>query len=488
MILSSKKQLFLDDHVIAAANNVRRVIHPARKHPSNPVLWDGHVYGSVIQDAGKYRMWYQCGRAVCYAESEDGIRWKKPALDVCRIEGRNTNVLLARRETAQQAGRVACSEPGPLFPYFYELFGVHKDLRDNDPARRYKMGYLSDDRSYSGPHEDPFHKGQRRGLGVAASPDGIHWQVVKDWATDAICDGGTHWMFDEGRGKYILYGRTKYIPPEVARAWGLNGLPTVPMSPEWHAFVKETVWGRAVARAESADFLQWDVTQGGKAPVVMADDAQDRPGTEIYALHVFPYESLFIGLVKVWHRTPDGGPLDIELAVSHDSVNFTRVGDRTAFIPVGDAGEWDRFNQSVSTNPPIAVGDELRFYYSGRTARHSPYRGKDTGAIGSGVGIATIPRDRFVSLAASFDGGQILTKLLRLSGPRLHLNAKSDFGEILIEVLDQAGQMVRRSKPVRTDSLDITVDWEQSSTSGFEGPVVLRITLKNAHLFAIWSS
>jgi hypothetical protein len=31
---------------------------------------------------------------------------------------------------------------------------------------------------------------------------------------------------------------------------------------------------------------------------------------------VFPYESVYIGLIKVWHRTPEGGPLDIDLAVT----------------------------------------------------------------------------------------------------------------------------------------------------------------------------
>jgi len=43
------------------------------------------------------------------------------------------------------------------------------------------MGFLSLDRSYSGPNEDPFHGGQRRGLGVAASPAGIRWSLLDNW-------------------------------------------------------------------------------------------------------------------------------------------------------------------------------------------------------------------------------------------------------------------------------------------------------------------
>ena len=133
------------------------------------------------------------------------------------------------------------------------------------------MGFLSIQRDYRGPREDPFHRGQRRGLGVATSADGIHWQLADNWATEAICDGGTHWMWDPKSSKYLLYGRTKHVAPEVTKAWGEN---------DW---VRRYFWGRAVARVESADFLQWDITDPGAAPVVMAADADDPPGTEIYS-------------------------------------------------------------------------------------------------------------------------------------------------------------------------------------------------------------
>src|SRR5688572_16020506 len=49
------------------------------------------IYGSVIHDGGVYRMWYQGwprdwsgqnSSIVCYAESDDGVVWRKPALDL----------------------------------------------------------------------------------------------------------------------------------------------------------------------------------------------------------------------------------------------------------------------------------------------------------------------------------------------------------------------------------------------------------------------
>ena len=68
------------------------------------------------------------------------------------------------------------------------------------------MGYLSLQRDYFGLRQGKFHMGQRRGLGVAASPDGIRWQPIKSWATESICDGGTHWMWDQATGKYLPCG------------------------------------------------------------------------------------------------------------------------------------------------------------------------------------------------------------------------------------------------------------------------------------------
>jgi hypothetical protein len=475
-----KKQLFLDDYLVASTTNIFRRIHPAEKSKSNPVIrqtepWEDPfniLYGSVIRDGEKYKAWYKSGPGVSYAESDDGLHWVKPPLDLVPINGAKTNILFRKNSELKGSDEL---------PYYHELFGVHKDEREPDSSRRYKMGYLSIDWEYKGPREGRFREGQRRGLGIAGSPDGIHWKLIDSFASEAICDGATHWMFDPALGKYVLFGRTLKTPPEIEAAWSKY---------DWY---RNWYSGRAVGRIESSDFVHWNFTAPFSSPVVMTADLEDKPGTEIYSVLVFPYESVYIGLVQTLLALPDVPAVDVQLAVSRDGVHFTRVGEgplegsapasRLPFIANGRVGSWDRFNQSLASNPPIAQGDELRFYYAGRTYRHAPYDGKDTGPRAGCIGLATIPRDRFVSLDASFDGGEILTKPLTLKGKRLHLNANSDFGEINVEALDTTGQSIARSKPIRRDNLDTLIEWEGGE---IRGAVVLRITLKNACLYALW--
>lgn len=470
--VGATRHLFLDDELIESTTNVRREVQQARKFEGNPVLrptepWEGNVallYGSVLREGGRYRMWYMNSGAVAYAESADGITWTKPDLGIVTIDGRATNLV-------HKTGAGCCE-----LPFYRELMGVVRDDLEEDPTKRYKMGYISIHDGYSGPSEDPFHRGQRRGLGIAVSPDGIRWTSVDPFATEATCDGLSTWMLDSCRDRYVLYGRSKQTLPEVDEAWSKF---------DWY---KKWHWGRSVMRAESVDLIEWSHTTPVSAPVVMSADAKDEPGTEIYSLMVFPYESVYIGLVQAFVARPDASYLELQLAVSHDSVRFERVGDRKAFIPVGPVGSWDRFNQSPANNPPLEVGDELRFYYAGRTYRHGPYDGPDKGVSGSAIGFASIKRDRFVALESSFEGGEIITKPLAVQGGTLHINAKSDFGEIRVEAIDPGGRVVARSRPVAVDSLDIPVEWEEGALPDPGVPVRLRMTLKNALLSALWSS
>ena len=59
------------------------------------------IYGSVVREAGVFRMWYQAwpknwlgndAALVGYAESDDGIEWRKPKLVVGETNGPEGNL------------------------------------------------------------------------------------------------------------------------------------------------------------------------------------------------------------------------------------------------------------------------------------------------------------------------------------------------------------------------------------------------------------
>ncbi len=473
--IGSQRQLFLDDRLIERTENLARRVCPVAKHPGNPVIrpeeaWEPRGYllfGSVLRDEeeGIWKAWAD-GRegGVFYFTSPDGVHWERPTLDLFPLDGRSTNrVVLPRGES-----------PEPGWRGFQEFFGVTKAPDEPDPERRYRMGWLWLDRDYQGPHEARFHPGQRRGLGVAFSPDGIHWTPHDEPVTYATCDGQTHWFRDDVTGKWVLYGRTKHVDEKKRAAQGSH--------PHF-----DNNWGRAVARAESPDFIHWTPDDG---ELILTADAQDGPLDEIYSMGVFPYQGLYIGMVQVFHNYPDGVWLDIQLAVSRDSVHFERLSDRSPFIPVGSVGAWDRFNHSVANNQPVPVGDELRFYYSGRSRVHSTvFRQADDGAgvlrFDAAIGFGAVKRDRFAAMEAGFDGGTLRTKPLLFAGSRLHLNAGCRFGLIDVALLGPDGTMLASATVQCEDAIDIPVTMPALAQRAGT-PARLEFRIRNAQLYSFW--
>src|SRR5215831_539030 len=94
-------QLFIDRTLVHDANGVTFTLHPARKHPANPLLkadqpWEGWrlvIDGGVLYDEDEkiFKLWYLACEpgpkndyfdglyvGTCYATSKDGVRWDKP--------------------------------------------------------------------------------------------------------------------------------------------------------------------------------------------------------------------------------------------------------------------------------------------------------------------------------------------------------------------------------------------------------------------------
>jgi len=460
--IGQEEQLFLDDLVIQQTENITRRVNRAAKH-GPPLIqrdrpWEHgkiYIFGSPIYDRGekRFKIWYYCDGDVAYAISKNGLTWEKPELDVILRGGKKTNLVMER---AKERGT-----RGP-YGYLFELFSVIKDEHDPDPARRYKMGFLGINFKHDGTYPNQFHRGQRRGLCTAVSPDGIHWTQETEWASCDICDGLSSAIWDPLTKRFVCYGRTKMTPDRNDGRWTVHG------------------WGRAVNRVESEDFRTWS-----KGELVFATDDKDPKGSEIYSLSVFPYEGIYVGLVQMFYALPDQLNLEMHLASSRDGKRFTRVEPRHAFLPESGIGEWDRWNISVGMLP-LVVGDELWFYYSGRTRRHSPYKGRDTGPKVGCIGLAKIRRGRFLSLEASFDGGTILTKPLLFDAGEMFLNANAAYGSIQVELLDVEGKAIPDSKRlVRGENgIALHVPFRPNHLQKVKGkPVRIRFTLKNAQLY-----
>ena len=90
-----RAQLFVDKLLVRETERVSFTLHPAEKHPKNPLLkadrpWEGQaleIYGSVLFDEDEkiFKMWYIGeapdyfpDNAALYATSSDGIEWEKP--------------------------------------------------------------------------------------------------------------------------------------------------------------------------------------------------------------------------------------------------------------------------------------------------------------------------------------------------------------------------------------------------------------------------
>ena len=502
--IGKEHQLFLDDLVLGTTRNIDRRVHTAEKHPDNPFITasegDGHplLFGSVIPCATSgYDMWYASSRerrsnaTVNHAVSEDGIKWYTPQDDPAACGSGKPQVVFG----------------SGFVEHFAEMFTVLRDHEEIDPGRRYKMVFKTKQWGEPSPYQNEVFAGhravladlegrglrdlaghyrkmisaalylptQKRAAGVAYSPDGIHWGECNSFAIPPSGDL-SHLTWDPYQMRYLLFARDFFLPEDVHAKFG---------DTEWY---REEFWGRAVRLYSSEDFLHW--TPG---EIVMHADIDDRPGDEIYSMAVYPYEGLYIGLIQMYHAFPGDNTLDIQLAVSRDAVRWHRVGNRAVFLPLGGVGAWDRFNQSLASSP-VMVDDELRIYYGGRTWRHpvlgKPYAGADTGPEWSGIGMAAVQRDRFVYLAASFDGGDAETPTLVIPDGRLHVNTQSRFGTLRVIVYDGEGRPLPggESRPLSEDSLDAVAEWETASLMDLAKgrSVRFRFELKNAKLYSFW--
>ena len=489
LVAAGQTLLFVDDHDILYRPATRRVLHQPQRYAGNPLLTGPTIsnqvaYCSVYRDpaTGHYQMWYQmtgAGCVVCYAESADGLAWTKPALDVLTFKG------IADRNVVMKS-------------YDHYDAAVVVDPPGGDPARRYKMAYWSIPELEGAPADPKEPRGRNGGMYVAFSPDGIHWTqqpgpvlrgnygriadpaLVGDPAPPGLLNSVSDVIdatYDPVRKKYVVF----------AKGWidGPDG---------------RTYWKRSVVRTESDDFLKWSPAQ-----FVMAPDEHDgvrpgaypgtRQGVQIHSAPAFVHYGVWFGLAQLADFETHGQQ-PIELAISRDGFAWSRPFRDTMFLPVGAVDQFDTA-RIWSNATPVVLDDEIRFYYGGA---ENPWTfGKGEKLWGSkkrmpktGIGLATLPLDRFAGVRPLEKIGQLTLRARPLAGVKgMTVNADASQGAVRVELLNEQGYRIpgftkADASPLASDALRQRVTWKDADFTKLPaGDVMIRIHLENAEVFAV---
>jgi len=482
--IGSRLELFVDDTLIQSMSNAQRVLH----HPTPQEIalvhdapWEGSGsgYHSVFRDGDLYRMYYKAwhldvtgGRLnsgahplyCCYAESDDGIHWRKPELGLHEFQGSTANNIV------MVSGKIDGVDADPGHP------AVFKDENpDCPPDARYKAIIRS-----RGP----------RGLLAFRSPDGIHWSPMTDHPviTEGAFDSQNLAFWDPVRGEYRAYWRIFTAGVTTEKEWRPQGV-------------------RAIRTATSKDFLNW----GPHADLTY----ENSPAEHLYTNQIKPYyraPHIFVGfptryIERGWSDSMRALP-ELEhrelraaahlrygtalteglLMSSRDGVHFQRFNEAFLRPGVEREGTWNYGQQYIAWH---AV--ETRSALPGAPNELSLYAGESywTGK-GSMLRRYTLRVDGFVSVSAPFAGGELITKPITFTGSKLSLNVStSAAGGVRVELQRPDGQPIPgftldQCPEVFGDELERIVTWTGDVDLGSLAgqPVRLRFVLRDADLYA----
>lgn len=438
--IGSRRELFVDRLLIDSLKNARVVLH----HPveKGAVLkldkpWEGpfSAYFTVLHAEGKYRLYYRgnptAGKdgsdteVTCYAESDDGIVWRKPDVG-------NNNVILAK-----------------MAPFSHNFAPFY----DSKPGI---------------PHDERFKAVAgigSSGLVAFVSNDGVHWRKLREEPIlpkgPARYDSQNLAFWSAHEGGYILYFRT--FKPIGGQRY------------------------RWISRTTSTDFLNWTQPQEmsfGDAPPEHLYTNQTSPYFRAPHLYISVAARFFPGrqvLDEEEARKVNVNPgyfKDVS-----DAVLFTTRGgtqyDRTfleAFVRPGLGLE----NWTSRTNYPawnvVQTGPgEMSLYVNRNYGQPSSYLARYAMRL-----------DGFASVQAGAQGGELITKPIMTGGGDLELNfSTSAGGGIRVEVQDAngnplPGHALSDSRELIGDSVARSIKRIQTGSK----PVRLRFVLKDADLYS----
>lgn len=447
------RHLFLDARLIARSEGLQLVLGKVEKDPRNPLFgedrpWEprfDNLYANAMYDEDEkiYKAWYSpfivdkktsstpraqrpyarfwptaaqdLEMGICYATSRDGLVWEKPELGLVEYNGSKRNNLVMRNQNGM-------GEPHGA--------GILKDVRETDPARRYKM----------------FCNRPGKSMQIAYSADGLRWQDPIS-LPEIEAAGDTH--------NNLLWS------PELRRWVGITRL--------WDPMKRQ----RVVGRTESQNLVKWT-----RAIEVLRALPSER-WRQTYAMPVFRHANVYLGLVMLINIDGDNDTVDCELAWSADTVNWERIMPGTPFIPRGPIGSYDSMCLFAGAYPIHREG-EIRLYYGGNNGKHTSYRD-------GFFCLAHLRPDGYAALAGAAGApGVVETHPMECVGTQLRVTADAAGGEVRVGVVDAEGYGLAECEPIHGNVTDQPIRWRGSRDfSAFLGKHArLRFQARAARLYS----
>ncbi|HNT36029.1 MAG TPA: hypothetical protein PKH07_13660 [bacterium] len=434
------RRLFLDAMVVEESQGVKRVFHKAQKYAGNPIMVKDHPWEgvgpntcAVIQEEGKFRMWYYgtYGGKSCYAESTDGIQWTKPNLGLIEYEGSTANNICDFK------GGVVMRVRKPVSPQSqYVVFGARKA----SPC-------------------------------VAFSADGLNWRWDEGKFDLYKTSDVMNYFYDPYKERYVATYKT---PNRRHRAVGLAYSEN---ATDWYKPVEGAVFG--------ADDYDPDGTQIYGMPVFPYQGLYiGMPW--IYHARFFKYGE-YTSPQRMYEAETDSPRfIDTQMAWSWNLISWNRTVKRKPFLELGAPGSWD-CGMVLMRGAPIPVGDKLFFYYAATDRIHDVV--KDVRCC---IGIATLRLDGFCSLRARDKEGWVISRREVFKAPRVTLNAKTrQDGYVVAELLDRNNNVVEGFSreaciPFQGDSVNATLSWKSTEfpKEMLEPDKKIRFFFRNADLYS----
>lgn len=441
---SGTKYLLLDSRIVESTRNARLRVGTVKKHRENPLFredkpWEprfDNVYANIVYDEQEqvYKCWYS-PFVIDSGQTKTPRDARKPGQYMARLRATGGDREMGVCYATSKDG-IRWTKPsmdirlwdGERRTNIVDIgphgSGVIKDLRDADPKRRYKM-FMKDG-----------------GMAVEFSPDGLHWtDPIRCPEIDAA--GDTH--------------NNAFWAPEIQRYVGITRL--------WSDDPRQ----RVVGRTESRDFVSWS-----KAVEVFRGD----PSRQIYALPVFRYAGVFIGLPVIFQ--PETDRSHTELAWSPDTINWYRIDPDVALIPTSSKpGDYD-WGCVYGAACPIVLDDEIRLYYGASNGPHTDWRD-------GFLALATLRPDGFAGYEPARDGEQAVvttTPFSKVPGA-LKITADAAGGALRVAVLDAAGNALAVSEAIREDVTDRPAVFPPGfDLTGRSEPIRLQFRCESSKLYA----